>query len=317
VGVLRGDQHTALAQTEEHVMQTYHVRIDRLTQGPPGREHVVDRLSVDSHDFLWIYVAALLPGSATPQGEYFKTVDGKPDPRTRVALGSPTKIGDEYRFSVVHFELAPETMYMFHVGDSLQQPAYEDAWEVRTVSAADLTYAESLTSDSIQNAVRFARAMERLSAPRPRLSATAPTPGPVVTNPPSSPASPVTLGAVPRYWTKACEGNDAYENNCAHFLSDAMIRTGFTQLKPPADCIDARCNTASKRPIRARDMWCWFKSMATKTSTTPTKNTGMWAVFQLREQEYWGGHVVMLDSDNWKYYGTSWYDDWDQYLYQW
>src|SRR5262249_43882614 len=105
-------------------------------------------------------------------------------------------------------------------------------------------------------------------------------------------------------------------NNCAHFLSDALMRAGFSDLEPPAECINARCGK-SARPIRARDMWCWFKSRATKTSRTPTRNTGTWAVFQLDEQEYWGGHVVLLDSDAWKYYGTGWYSKWEQYLYQW
>ena len=121
-----------------------------------------------------------------------------------------------------------------------------------------------------------------------------------------------------------CDGDDntAYKNNCAHFLSDAFIRAGYTELSPPSDCINARCGTEAKRPIRARNMWCWFKEMAIETySPEPTNSLpeaeGLWAVFQLNLDEYWGGHVLIYDSDNNVYYGTGHYPDWDQYLYKW
>jgi len=114
-----------------------------------------------------------------------------------------------------------------------------------------------------------------------------------------------------------CEGEDRYDNNCAHFLSDAFIRAGYTELTPPSDCIHARCATSAKRPIRARDMWCWFKSMATDTRTKLPQKEGLWAVFQLDESEYWGGHVVIIDTDNNVYYGTGNYPKWDQYCYRW
>lgn len=130
-------------------------------------------------------------------------------------------------------------------------------------------------------------------------------------------AIPATLSAVGSYWTNSCVGGDRYGNNCAHFLSDAFIRAGFTELLPPNRHINARCGTSAKRPIRARDMWSWFQSKAVRTSRTVTSNTGWWAIFQLNESAYWGGHVVVLDSDNWQYYGTGWYGDWNQYLYQW
>jgi hypothetical protein len=299
-------------------MQTFHVRIDRLTQGADGQEHVVDRLIVDHEDSLWVYVEASLPGGAVPEGNYCEIRNNIPDSKSRLRLDAPDKVGDFYRFSLRNHILSPATRYAFHFADRVDAPAFGDTWEVVTLTVAPgLVRAGSLKDESVHSALRFALAMERVAAPRPRFSATAPAPGPVSTSPPTSPASPVTLAAVPKYWTNACNGMDVYQNNCAHYLSDAMLRTGFTQLNPPSDCINARCNTARKRPIRARDMWCWFKSMATTTSTTPTRGTGMWAVFQLDESEYWGGHVVLLDSDTWKYYGTGWYDHWDQHLYRW
>ncbi|MFN0193791.1 MAG: hypothetical protein ACKVP5_17765 [Aestuariivirga sp.] len=117
----------------------------------------------------------------------------------------------------------------------------------------------------------------------------------------------------------SCAGGDSYNNNCAHYLSDAFIRAGYTELNPPNDCIDSdgRCGTSAKRPIRARNMWCWFKEMATKSATTLPKNDGFWAVFQLDETAYWGGHVVIIDTDNNVSYGTGNYPDWDQYAYKW
>ncbi|MER8044499.1 hypothetical protein [Streptomyces sp. NPDC094032] len=129
------------------------------------------------------------------------------------------------------------------------------------------------------------------------------------------PAPP--LSTVGSCWTNKCVGGDAFVNNCAHFLSDAFIRAGYTELADPNPYIEARCSTYAHRPIRARNMWSWFKSKAVRTSYTPTQNTGWWAVFQLDESVYWGGHVVLYDSDTSTYYGTGWHGTWNQYMYQW
>ncbi|WP_426361829.1 hypothetical protein [Streptomyces sp. E-08] len=125
------------------------------------------------------------------------------------------------------------------------------------------------------------------------------------------------LSSVGGYWTNSCMGGDAYVNNCAHFLSDAFIRAGYTELSTANPFINARCNTYARRPVRARDMWAWFASKAVRTSSAPTPYTGWWAVFQLDEAVYWGGHVVLFDSDSWSYYGTGWHGTWRQYMYQW
>ncbi|MFF8407571.1 hypothetical protein ACF06P_38805 [Streptomyces sp. NPDC015684] len=125
------------------------------------------------------------------------------------------------------------------------------------------------------------------------------------------------LSSVGRYWTESCLGGDTFANNCAHFLSDAFIRAGYTELAGANPYISARCYTFAQRPIRAREMWAWFKARAVRTSNTPMRNTGWWAVFQLNESVYWGGHVLLLDTDAWTYYGTGYYGTWNQYLYQW
>jgi hypothetical protein len=123
-----------------------------------------------------------------------------------------------------------------------------------------------------------------------------------------------------------CKGHQKYENNCAHFLSDALIRGGFAELLTEESfyrCDQVNCGCPNeRRPIRAREMWSWFKLKAVtkhekvKWDQIP-KNNGWWAVFQLDEARYWGGHVIVLDTDNWEYYGTCSFLDWDQYAYQW
>ena len=126
-----------------------------------------------------------------------------------------------------------------------------------------------------------------------------------------------TLASAYAAYNDKCVGGDDQGNNCAHFLSDAFIRGGFTELLPNNPHINARCSTAAKRPVRARDMWSWFKSKAIRTSRKIEKNTGIWATFQLKESVYWGGHVIIIDTNKWKYVGRPAYFDWDQYLYQW
>lgn len=125
-----------------------------------------------------------------------------------------------------------------------------------------------------------------------------------------------TLAGAMSAYNGTCTGGDSFDNNCAHFLSDAFIRSGFSELHNNNTHINARCSPA-RRPIRARDMWSWFQSKARRTSRVIARNTGIWAIFQINESEYWGGHVVLLNSDTWNYSGTGWYGQWDQYLYQW
>jgi hypothetical protein len=128
------------------------------------------------------------------------------------------------------------------------------------------------------------------------------------------------------YPSSCCKGGMTYENNCAHFLSDALVRAGFVELLSDASlykCDKADCGVSTqRRPIRAREMWVWFQNKAKVKKekirwNDIQKATGWWAVFQLDETKYFGGHVLVLDSDSWQYYGTCSYPAWDQYLYKW
>lgn len=122
-----------------------------------------------------------------------------------------------------------------------------------------------------------------------------------------------------------CKGKQKYDNNCAHFLSDALIRCGFKELLTDSGfyrCHKRDCQCPSeRRPIRAREMWSWFKKKGRERREKISwneigRNSGWWAVFQLSEGEYWGGHVIVLDTDAWEYYGTCSYPAWDQYIYK-
>ena len=165
-----------------------------------------------------------------------------------------------------------------------------------------------------------AGAMENIAPPPPP----SPKPGQPV---PASPADIAALRAqntvtksiagAAGYFNSTCTGQDRLENNCAHFLSDAFIRAGYDELLPPNACINARCETGAKRPVRARDMWCWFKKLATEEAQTLPKGKGFWAVFQLDETVYFGGHVLIIDTDTNIYYGTGNYPDWTQHCYKW
>jgi hypothetical protein len=171
------------------------------------------------------------------------------------------------------------------------------------------------SSTGQRNLVRVDVPMEWAYPPTPRLLAGDPQAGTATDQ--QSLSSGTTIEGAAKLYLGSCAGGDSYDNNCAHYLSDAFIRTGFAELRNANDCIDARCSTTAKRPIRARDMWCWFKSGASESGGTVARDTGLWAVFQLKESVYWGGHVVIIDSGTWKYYGTGWYGDWDQYSYKW
>ena len=138
-----------------------------------------------------------------------------------------------------------------------------------------------------------------------------------------------TIEGAAKVFAKSCLGRQStYENNCAHYLSDALIRAGYNQLAAAHDCVTARCGSPNcgsggKRPIRANDMRCWFADMAPQAPTsTVERNTGFYVVYQLRPRDG-QGHVVILDSDAWKFYGTGWFevthptDTWTHEYFKW
>lgn len=209
----------------------------------------------------------------------------------------------------------PDTFFSVHRDDILESErtgATERVW-VRNGSSVWRCTRSSERKGPHRLGPEFS--MENLSPPAPRLLPGDPQAGTAADQQRLS--AGITIEGAAKLFADSCEGGDSYDNNCAHYLSNAFIRSGFSELRDANGCINARCSTAAKRPIRARDMWCWFKSKAVESGGAVARNTGIWAVFQLNESEYWGGHVVIIDTRTWKYYGTGWYGGWDQHSYKW
>jgi hypothetical protein len=116
-----------------------------------------------------------------------------------------------------------------------------------------------------------------------------------------------------------CKCGEDLGNNCAHFLSDAFIRAGYSELdggtgKPKIREVNGRAVCRGGRPVRAREMKEWFKGMATSSHDGEPSDDKYWAVFQLDtgEGRYWGGHVVIHkhDGTNYDTKGTGDYPNW-------
>lgn len=138
-----------------------------------------------------------------------------------------------------------------------------------------------------------------------------------------------TIEGAAKLFTHSClDKISSYKNNCAHYLSNAFIKANYDDLTKSQDYITHRCNkpeciSGGKRPTRANDMNCWFQRKDGNPSTSVKRNTGFYAVFQQRQSDG-QGHVVILDSSSWKFYGTGWFEsgqaspnDWKHWYYQW
>lgn len=114
-------------------------------------------------------------------------------------------------------------------------------------------------------------------------------------------------------YNETCAGGDRVSNNCAHFLSDAFIRAGFTELET-SDLITERCPHG--RPLRAQEMLKWFQSKAERFHSGRLEpNSGYWASYQEKPGRR---HVTILDTSTGKFYGTADCKDWPvQWNYQW
>lgn len=153
-----------------------------------------------------------------------------------------------------------------------------------------------------------------------------------------------SIGLAAAKFSESCVGAGFFCNNCAHFLSNAFILAGYDELTRRQRYINARCfytddpgcpgcDPSTRRPIRARELekWFMFKATVTKDLSNTTgetveerfesvRNTGFWAVFQREPGGYWGGHVCVIDTDSWNYYGTGSDGYWQwklQHLYKW
>ena len=109
-------------------------------------------------------------------------------------------------------------------------------------------------------------------------------------------------------WNPAtpCVCGHAYPNNCAHYLSNALIRAGFSE---PSGGSNQKCSRG--RLIRALDVLEWCKRNNSGFSSGHNNlSSGTWIVFQQRS----GGvqHVCIHKerSDSYSRAGTGDYPDW-------
>jgi hypothetical protein len=123
----------------------------------------------------------------------------------------------------------------------------------------------------------------------------------------------VSIEGAAKVFEQACLGKVSSYAKCAHYLSNAFIVAGFAELSKPNDCVSSggrcippNCTSGGKRPIRAKDLECWFLTKDASPATSVKPNTGLYAVYQERQSDG-EGHVVILDSNTWKYYGTGWF----------
>ena len=121
-------------------------------------------------------------------------------------------------------------------------------------------------------------------------------------------------------YTQSCEcGNSFKGKNCAHFLSNALIKGGFTEIdgKKGADqfrTVNGFCVCTHGRPVRAKEMRAWF---ARKWERHQKPQEGYNAVYQ--EKSNGQGHVLLQKGTdpNGPYVGTENYPSWSiqEYYY--
>ena len=117
-----------------------------------------------------------------------------------------------------------------------------------------------------------------------------------------------------KYYEGCVCSSDAYKkHNCTHFLSNAFIRAGYTELLD-SPLITARC--PSGRPLRAQDLQKWFQTKSKNFySGIPKPGRGLWAIYQEKPGAH---HVLLLDTGTGKVYGTANCVKWPvQWCYQW
>lgn len=83
-----------------------------------------------------------------------------------------------------------------------------------------------------------------------------------------------------------CECGTSYDNNCAHFLTDAMVRAGLPVAFPAGS---AKCSAG--RLIRAKECLAWFRGFSTGFATNhDSLSSGYWFVYQESDGQ---GHVCI------------------------
>ena len=104
-------------------------------------------------------------------------------------------------------------------------------------------------------------------------------------------------------YTDSCVCGNDYENNCAHYLSNALILGGFSEIDGGKGAnfriVNGFCVCRSGRPVRAKELRDWFGRKWTYHSSP--KPDGINLVYQEEDGQ---GHVLLkMDVQRWT---TDW-----------
>ena len=115
---------------------------------------------------------------------------------------------------------------------------------------------------------------------------------------------------------KCGHGYETYDNNCAHFLSDALIKGGFSDIDGGSGGdlrqVNGFCVCRSGRPLRAKELRMWF---GREWSRHSKPQNGINAVYQESSGQ---GHVLLKsykDGKSTGHVGTGDYPGWSTQEY--
>lgn len=129
--------------------------------------------------------------------------------------------------------------------------------------------------------------------------------------------------SLPTAWSSyggcICGNKEGYKNNCAHYLSNAMIIGGYSEIDGGTGrekrIVNGFCVCSAGRAIRAKEMRSWFGRKWTKHLAP---RNGINVVYQERADGQ--GHVLLKQYSGGKsagYRGTGDFADWptQEYYY--
>lgn len=106
-----------------------------------------------------------------------------------------------------------------------------------------------------------------------------------------------SLATAADQFTRSCDTcNQVLDNNCAHYVSNALAKAGFN-ITAADSCINARCNApfGQRRIIRAHELRDWIVKNTTFTAHNTKPPVGTAAFFFCLRNRDSQGHVGFID----------------------
>lgn len=117
-------------------------------------------------------------------------------------------------------------------------------------------------------------------------------------------------------FSRECPCGEDLGNNCAHYLSDALIDAGYDELDGGEGARyrkrNGRIVCKHGRPVRAKELRDWFADQASTTESGEPDDSRYWAVYQERSADG-QGHVVLhhhTTDEGYDWAGTGDYPSW-------